>query len=166
MNLELKKLSVSDDMDIYEMLQEIPKDENGFMNTVNGMTFEEYKQWLIQSEDKSNGIGLKDWQVPSSTYWLFANGKPVGRGNLRHFLTDKLREEGGHVGYAIRKSERNKGYGTILLRFIIEEARKMNLEKVLLTVRNENKSSIKVALNNNGRIEKTNKDRHYIWIDC
>lgn len=166
MDFELKKLSINDDVDIYEMLQEIPKDENGFINTVNGMTFEEYKEWLIRSDAMSRGIGLEDWQVPSSFYWLFVDGHPVGKGNIRHFLTDKLRAEGGHIGYAIRPSERNKGYGTVLLKMIIKEARKMNIEKVLLTVRNSNTNSIKVALNNNGKIEKINEERHYIWIDC
>lgn len=166
MNFELRKLAISDDMDIYEMLQEIPKDENGFINTVNGMTFEEYKEWLIRSDAMSRGIGLEDWQVPSNTYWLFVEGHPVGKGNLRHYLTDKLRAEGGHAGCAIRQSERNKGYGTILLKMIIEEAKNMNIHKILLTIRNNNVSSIKVALKNNGKIEKTNEQRHYIWIDC
>lgn len=136
MNFELKKLAINDDVDIYEMLQEIPKDENGFINTVNGMTFEEYKKWLIHSDSMSKGIGLEDWQVPSSSYWLFVDGHPVGKGNIRHFLTDKLRAEGGHIGYAIRPSERNKGYGTVLLKMIMEEAKKMNIGRVLLTVRN------------------------------
>ena len=166
MNFELKKLAINDDVDIYEMLQEIPKDENGFINTVNGMTFEEYKKWLIHSDSMSKGIGLEDWQVPSSSYWLFVDGHPVGKGNIRHFLTDKLRAEGGHIGYAIRPSERNKGYGTVLLKMIIKEAKKMNIGRVLLTVRNSNTNSIKVALNNNGKIEKISEERHYIWIDC
>ena len=104
--------------------------------------------------------------VPSSTYWLYADGEPVGFGKLRHFLTDKLRDEGGHAGYAIRTSERNKGYGTILLKMIIEEARKMNIDKILLTISINNANSIKVALNNKGKIERSNEVRHYIWIDC
>ena len=166
MNFELRRLSVSDDINIYEMLQEIPKDENGFINNVNGKTFEEYREWLINHEAMSQGIGLEDWQVPATTYWLFVDGYPVGMGSLRHSLTDNLRNVGGHVGYAIRQSERNKGHGTLLLKMIIEEARKMNIEKILLTVRNSNTNSIKVALNNNGKIEKTNEERHYIWIDC
>lgn len=166
MNIELKKLTINDGMDIYEMLQEIPKDENGFINTVNGMSFEEYKEWLNSSDAMSKGLGLEDWQVPSNTYWLFVDGHPVGTGKLRHFLTDKLRAEGGHIGYAIRKSEGRKGYGTILLKMLIEEAKKMNIEKALVTVRNNNTNSIKVALNNGGKIEKVNEERHYIWIDC
>lgn len=166
MNFELRKLKISDGMDIYEMCQEILKDENGFINSVNGKTFEEYKKWLIRSDAMSMGMGLKDWQVPSNTYWLFVDGYPVGIGKLRHYLTDKLRAEGGHVGYAIRQSERNKGYGTTLLKMIVEEAKSMNINKILLTIRNNNVNSIKVALNNNGKIEKTNEERHYIWIDC
>lgn len=166
MNIELKKLTINDGMDIYEMLQEIPKDENGFINTVNGMSFEEYKEWLNSSDAMSKGLGLEDWQVPSNTYWLFVDGHPVGSGKLRHFLTDKLRAEGGHIGYAIRKSEGRKGYGTILLKMLIEEAKKMNIEKALVTVRNNNTNSIKVALSNGGKIEKVNEERHYIWIDC
>ena len=37
---ELRKLSVNDGMDVYQMLQDIPLDENGLQNKVNGMTFE------------------------------------------------------------------------------------------------------------------------------
>ena len=35
----LKSLSLSDGRDIYEMLQEIGSNENGFHNKVNGMSF-------------------------------------------------------------------------------------------------------------------------------
>jgi len=165
MNYELRKLTINDDRDIYEMLQEIPKDENGFMNSINGITFEEFKEWLIASDEFSKVKGLQGWKVPTTIYWLYVDGQPVGFSKLRHFLTEQLLEEGGNVGYAIRPSERSKGYGSMILKMIIEEAKKMNIEKILLTIRNQNHSSIKVALNNNGKIEKSNEDRHYIWIE-
>jgi predicted acetyltransferase len=167
MKYELKRLNVNDGDDVYEMLQEIPKDENGFINSINGKTFEEYKQWLVKSDISSKAKGLEEgWKVPTNIYWLYIDGKPVGMVKLRHFLTDKLREEGGHAGYGIRPSERNKGYGTILLKILVEEAKKMNIEKILLTIRNENTYSVKVALSNNGKIEKSNEERQYVWIDC
>lgn len=167
MNYELRKLTVSDGMDIYKMLQELPEDENGFINLINGKTFEEYKQWLAINDASSKAVGLEEgWKVPTSTYWLYADGHPVGIGKLRHFLTDKLREEGGQAGIAIRPVERNKGYGTILLKLIADEAKKMNIDKILVTIRNNNYGSLKVALKNNGKIEKVNEVRHYIWIDC
>lgn len=167
LNIELKRLSVDDGIDIYEMLQEIPKDENGFLNSAWGKTYEEYKQWLVSNEALSKATHLEDgWKVPTSRYWLYVDGKPVGAGCIRHFLTDKLREEGGHTGYVVRPSERHNGYGTILLRELVAEAGKLGIDKMLLTIRNENLYSLKVATENHGVIERKNEIRTFDWIDC
>lgn len=165
MSFHLKKLMIDDGMDIYEMLQEIPKNEDGFINSANGKTFEDFKKWIITRDNSSKGIGLEDGKVPTTVYWLYVDGQPVGMGKLRHRLTDKLREEGGQAGYSIRPTARHKGYGTILLNMLIEEAKKMNIPNLLLTIQNTNTPSIKVALKNNGVIEKINEERHYIWIN-
>lgn len=53
------------------MLHELPKDENGFTNGCNGMTYEEFKKWLVKSNNMANGTGLEEWMVPQSDYWLF-----------------------------------------------------------------------------------------------
>lgn len=166
MNYELRKLSPDDGRDIYDMLQDFPKDENGFINGCNGKTYDDFKKWLIKSNNVSNGIGLEEWMVPQNIYWLYIDGIPVGMGKLRHYLTDKLRKEGGHGGYAILPSHRNKGYGKILLKMLIDCARDMKIDGLLLTVQNHNTTSIKVALANNGRIEKVDTKRHFIWIEC
>lgn len=42
----LKKLSLNDDEKIYDMLQEIASNDNGFHNKVNGMTYKEFRKWL------------------------------------------------------------------------------------------------------------------------
>lgn len=148
------------------MLQEIPKDENGFVNGCNGRTFEEYKKWLTESDNMANGIGLENWMVPQSTFWMYVDGIPVGFGKLRHYLTEKLKEEGGHIGYAIRPKFRNRGYGKLLLKLILEKAKEMDIDEVLVTVLNDNAHSIKVALANGGAVEKVTDERHLIWIDC
>lgn len=81
MQFELKPLNVNDGIDIYQMLQEIPKDENDYINSVNDMTFDEYKEWLIKENNLSKSNEITDgWKVPSSTYWLYIDGKPVGVG--------------------------------------------------------------------------------------
>lgn len=163
----LKKLTLDDGNEIYEMLQQIPKDENGFLNNINGLAFDDYKKQLIKSDLNSKKTDIEDgWKVPQSVYWLFVDGKPVGMGKIRHFLTDKLIEEGGTLGYAIIPNERNKGYGTILLKELLKESQKLSIDKVLLTIRNNNIASIKVALANGGEIERVNDIHHFIWIDC
>jgi predicted acetyltransferase len=165
-NIELRQLSIHDGRDIYDMLQELPKEENGFINGCYGKSFEEYKQWLVKSHSTSKGTGLADWMVPQTVYWLYVDGLPVGICKLRHYLTDRLREEGGHCGYAIRPACRSMGYGKLLLKLLIKKACMLGIDRLLITVLNNNTPSIKVALANGGVIEKVSEERHYIWLDC
>ena len=167
MNVELRRLCANDDNDIYTMLQEIPKDENGFINPMFGKSFDDYKKWLLECVADSEQIGIIDgWKVPQSTYWLFVDNKPVGYGKIRHLLTDKLLIDGGTIGYSIRPSARNRGVGKILLSNLIKECFNMSINKILLTIHKDNSPSINVALANNGVIEKSSDNLHYIWIDC
>ena len=166
MTIELRLLSESDGRDLYDMLQEIPVDENGFINSINGCSYDDYLQWLVRCENTARGINLEDWMVPQNNYCLYADGKPVGMGKLRHRLTEALQAEGGHAGYSIIPSCRGRGFGKLLLKEIVAEARRIGIAKLLLTIRNYNTASIKVALANGGVIEKINAERHYIWIDC
>lgn len=53
MCLEIRKLSIDDGLDLYEMLQELPAEENGFINSVKNKTFDEYKEWLKKSAKSS-----------------------------------------------------------------------------------------------------------------
>ena len=151
-------------MDVYNMLQEIPKDENGFFNTICGCSYEEYKQWLINSAKTANGIELEDWMVPQSIFWLYAGGIPVGFGKLRHHLNERLKEKGGHAGYAIVPSQRNRGYGRLLLKLLVEEAKMLGIDKLLLTIQNDNPASLKVAFANGGVIDRVTDERHYVLI--
>ncbi len=164
--IELKQLSIDDGMDIYEMLQEMPADENGFINRANGMSYEEYREWLCAKQKEAEQEGLVDgWKVPSSTFWLYVDGVPVGFGNLRHFLTDALRTAGGNIGYGIRPGFRGNGYGKELLKYLIYEAQKIGLEKVLITIHKDNMASRGVALANGGVITGENDERVLVWID-
>ena len=44
MQYKLTNLSIKDGKDIYDMLQELPADENGFINSVYGKSYEEYTE--------------------------------------------------------------------------------------------------------------------------
>lgn len=116
MCLEIKKLSIEDGCDIYEMLQELPAEENGFINSVNNKTYDEYKEWLRRSAKNSDRVGVIDgWKVPTTIFLLLENNCPVGFGKVRHFLTDALLENGGNLGYTIRPSARGRGLGKEVL---------------------------------------------------
>ncbi len=116
MGLTIRKLAIDDAEDIYNMLQEIPADENGFINSANGKTYDEYRLWLEKSYATSLQEGIIDgWKVPETIFWLFEDGKPVGIGKIRHYLTDRLLEAGGNIGYSIIPEARGRGLGKSLL---------------------------------------------------
>ena len=164
--IELRKLSADDGRDIYELLQEIPKEENGFGNNANGMTYEQFREWLVKKEEESRREGIADgWKVGTTTYWLYVDGTPVGFGKLRHELTDGLRKAGGHIGYGIAPQYRGKGYGKELLRLLMAEANIRGIDRVLITVHADNIASRKVALANGGVITEQTEERLWIWLD-
>lgn len=164
--LELKKLSVDDGFDVYKMLQEIPSEENGLLNKANGLTFDEYKEWLIAKQRDAEQKGIVDgWKVPSTTFWLYADGVPVGFGSIRHFLTEALSQAGGHIGYGIAPQFRGNGYGNEILRLLLKKADEIGLEKVLVTVDLDNMASQAVALANGGVITGRTDESVLIWID-
>ena len=88
----------------------------------------------------------------------------LGYGSIRHFLTDALREVGGHIGYCISPKYRSKGYGKELLKRLIVEARKIGIDDILVTANIDNYASQKVALANGGVETKRTDERTYFWI--
>ncbi len=162
--LYLQPVSLTDGKEFYDMLQRIPP-ENGFENSAYQMDYAEFPSWLEKRVNMARGIGLEDWQVPDSAFWLMADGVPVGFGKLRHRLTDALRERGGHIGYAIASGQQGKGYGKELLRLMLAEARRMGItEEILVTVHPANTASRRVAEANGGELRRETEERAYYWL--
>ena len=128
---------------------------------------EEFREWLCKSAESAEKTEIEDgWRVPQAIYWLYLDGKPVGMGKLRYFLTDALRHSGGHIGYAIAPDARGKGCGTALLQGLLHEAALHGVTRALITVNNDNPASIRVAQKCGGVVERISGDHHYIWCDC
>lgn len=167
MSVVLRKLSIHDGDDVYNMLQTLPANENGFMNGMAGRSREEFRVWLGKSAANAEKTEIEDgWRVPQAVYWLYVDGRPVGMAKLRYFLTDALRQSGGHIGYAVTPAARGRGYATELLRLVLKEAAAKGIDRALITVNNSNPASIRVALKCGGVIERISGDHHYIWCDC
>ena len=163
--LYLQPVSLNDGREFYDMLQHIGPKENGFINHAHGIPYADFTAYLTKKVNMARGIGLEDWMVPASTFWLMADGVPVGQGNLRHRLTDALREAGGHIGYAVASSQRGRGYGRELLRLLLEEARRMGItEEILVTVYPDNTPSRRVAEACGGQLRRETEDRVYYWF--
>jgi predicted acetyltransferase len=118
--------------------------------------FDEWKNTIFKAfYDDRNGINLKAGYVPATTFWLVDNNELIGTGSIRHSLTDKLEKFGGHIGYAIRYSKWNQGYGTKQLGLLINEAAKLDLKRVLVTCNENNIASARVIEKNGGVYQDT-----------
>ena len=163
--LTLRPLSAEDGRDIYGMLQEMPAIENGLSNPCHDVSYEEYQAWLGLSVEHAAGQNLPEGYVPYSMFWLYAGEKPVGLGQLRHYLNDKLRRNSGHIGYGIRPTARGKGYGSALLSLLLDEAAKLGIAQALITVNTDNQPSLGVVRNNGGEVAETIDDKHLFRLD-
>ena len=96
---------------------------------------------------------IEPYRVPETIYWLVDDGEFIGRLELRHELNDHLLEVGGHIGYSIRPSRRQSGYGTLILDLALQKACEFGMEKVLLTCDPDNVASRKIIEKNGGEFE-------------
>ena len=132
---------------------------------------EDFEGWLQERRDWSAGRNLPEGFVPDTYYLLVRGGRILGVIRIRHRLTDKLRVRGGHIGYDIRPSERRKGYGTRMLAMALAEARRIGLDRVMVTCDRGNVASRRVILANGGVFESEGFDPasgemvHRYWIE-
>ena len=165
--VELRELSLDDGRDVFDMIREVGPGESGFVNSGHDLACEDFPVYLRGQADMSRGIGLDPTRhVPETRYWLFVDGRPVGIGKLRHYLNDSLKAIGGHIGYTIRPSERRKGYGNLILRELLREARKKGIKEALLTCDEDNLPSRKIMERNGGELESISEGKCRYWIRC
>ncbi|MGL4335695.1 MAG: GNAT family N-acetyltransferase [Turicibacter sp.] len=110
-----------------------------------------YADWSNNLKEETVRPGL----VPSTTYLAISTDdhRLIGMIDIRHYLNDYLLKFGGHIGYSIRKSERQKGYATEMLAKALNECVSLNIKKVLITCDKDNIASAKTITNNGGKFE-------------
>jgi predicted acetyltransferase len=93
-------------------------------------------------------------------FGLSTMGKRFGCFRLRHTLNALFEELGGHIGYDVRPSERQRGYGTQILRLTLDKAREIGLRRVLITADIANVASWRVIEKNGGVLQSEKLSRH------
>jgi len=148
-----------------EDIAEIKNDFEGFLT-----------QQVLRPADltpKQQADGKYYAGVPRVLYWLIDNGKFIGAFVLRTELNDFLKYIRGNVGYGISPQYRRKGYATQGLSLLIEKARRLGMQKLLIAAMEENIGSWKAIEKNGGVLENIitlpweNSGQRYkrYWID-
>lgn len=156
MNCHLEKLSIDDGEHYLSVLHEIQTNENHFSNPMFKASLPEFHKWTKSESDAAKGINLPNGYVPKSPFWLIddTNQEIIGIGRIKHTLTPAMKSQTGHIAYAIRRSRRNKGYGNVLLKLLLLECQKLQIDPIQITVLRSNKYSNLIILKNNGRLFK------------
>lgn len=176
MNLYLREINKFDKKELLEMVSEIKNDTisdkfEGFRN-IEKLTEDNFDDFLIELEHNKNMKLYHPELVNQSTFILVDDNNHIyGGTNIKHELNDELFNYGANIGYYIRPSERRKGYGTLILKLVLKECKKLGMKKVLVSCREENLWSAKIIEKNNGKYENSrykednnNTYRRY-WIE-
>lgn len=134
------------------------------------LALRDFDAYLRRIEMNRRGEDLPEGWAPSAEFWLEDDGRIVACARLRFSLTPDLEHEGGHIGYDVRPSMRRRGYGTVLLRLALAEARAIGIERVRITCDADNVGSIKVIERNGGTLagsgvsKRTGRVVRQYWI--
>ena len=71
--------------------------------------------------------------VPSTTLWWVDGDEYLGRLAIRHRLTPRLTDLGGHIGYDVKPSARRRGHATAMLAAALPLARALGIDPALVT---------------------------------
>ena len=133
--------------------------------------FSSIEIWFEELKKRSCEDTVPKGLVPSSTY-LAVREKDnyiVGMIDIRHYLNEYLTQVGGHIGYGVRKTERNKGYAKQMLKLALEKCKELKIKKVLITCDEDNIASEKVILSVNAKLEDIRnvdgENKKRFWID-
>ena len=86
--------------------------------------------------------------------WLIDREEYVGQASVRPELgTPYLITYGGHIGYSIRPGRRGRGYGKRILELALGKARRLGLDRALVTCDADNLASKRIIECNGGQFE-------------
>ncbi|GAB3658245.1 GNAT family N-acetyltransferase [Nocardioides korecus] len=107
--------------------------------------------------------------VTSTTWWWCEHPdgpepEYLGRIAVRHVLTERLREVGGHVGYDVRRSRRREGHATAMLAAVLPHAHALGIDPALVTCDVDNVASRRVIEACAGVLEDQRGVKLRFWV--
>jgi predicted acetyltransferase len=125
----------------------------------------EFARYLRQLEQEAQDQSPRpEGRVPQTTLWWVAGDEYLGRISIRHRLTARLRAIGGHIGYDIRPSARQRGHATAMLAAALPVARSLGIDQALLTCDEDNLASHRVIEANGGVLADKGGGKVRYWI--
>ena len=133
--------------DVLAFYKEIEESGSECIGCRNG---KDYDKWLSEMQDRHSGKNLPDGYVRENFYLCYDESGLVGVFSLKFSLTEYLEKYGGHIGYAVRPSKRNRGFATQILKQGKELAEELGFGTLICVCDEDNAASEKVIIKNGG----------------
>ncbi len=129
----------------------------------------DYQDWLQHTQNNRSEANCQTEWVPATTFFVRrkSDQKIIGIIDIRHHIDHPfLRSYAGHIGYAIRPTERRKGYASEMLKLGLAYAESLGLAEVMLGCHADNLGSSKTIEKNGGLLteEKTDETGERVLI--
>ncbi|MBR3841145.1 MAG: GNAT family N-acetyltransferase [Erysipelotrichales bacterium] len=149
-SLAYKEKAIQFINEFYEYNSEI----NGSGSLDRYLSESTYEEWLDKVYRDIDIANIQAPRVPALTYFYVReeDDEIIGMINIRLALNDFLRKEGGHIGYCIRPTERQKHYATAMLESGLKVCDVLGIKDVIVTCDKSNTASAKVITNCNGEL--------------
>lgn len=121
-----------------------------------GLTSMEYSRWVEKIRQNADA-GDEAWGK-SMLYLCFDQQKLIGLLSIRYELPEDVTKKYGDIGYGVRPSERNKGYGTQMLQYALKLCKEKGKTRVILGCYQDNIASAKTILKNGGVLTEENEN--------
>ncbi len=115
--------------------------------------YKNYDLWLTGMQNRHTGKNLPEGYVRENFYLCYEGNRLIGVFSLKFELTEFLLNYGGHIGYATRPSDQNRGLATQMLKQGLELSKEFGFERILCICNNDNYASENVILKNGGVFE-------------
>ena len=119
--------------------------------------FEDPADWLKEIEKYMHPETVPEGLVQATQFICVrkSDRKILGMLQVRHTFNEYLEKYAGHIGYAVRPSERRKGYAKWMLAQGLAFCREIGLTRVLICCKTENEANRRTILANGGIYDKT-----------
>ena len=95
---------------------------------------------------------LPRYTNPCDHFWLLNGQQLIGIGVTRHYLSNDLEKNGGHIQYLVRPSFSRRGWEAKLLSLLIKECGKRGIKTALITYPGSNTIAAEAAKMAGGRV--------------
>ena len=104
-----------------------------------------------------------DW-VASTHLWFVDGETYLGRLQIRHKLTQFLREQGGHIGYSVVPEHRRRGHASAMFAQSLPVAAAIGIDCALVTCDADNTASRVIIERHGGLLQDQRGPKLRYWV--